>query len=121
MSSYAITGNAADQVGSGESQLPWVGTTDGTPPSPLCAWRMLRRKLAWNGPVKKLNCASSAASEASPIHPRRSSRCGQSVGMETMLARADMRTFSWTLLSKPPGCAGCNSVIIISLRRPTSE
>ena len=32
---------------------------------------------------------------ASPVQPRRSSRCGQSVGTETKLSRCDQSTFEW--------------------------
>src|SRR5690606_17910951 len=36
-----------------------------------------------------------AKASASPVHPRRSSRCGQSVGTETKLSRCDQNTFEW--------------------------
>ena len=57
-------------------------------------------QLARNALLSKSVAAVGANTWTSPVHPIRSSRCGQSVGTERKLPRIDQTTFSWSRFSR---------------------
>src|SRR6478735_5352039 len=71
------------------------GTTDGTPITGSWSNARSRNQLAQNDCASNRVQAVDAKACASPVQPRRSSRCGQSVGTETKLSRCDQNTFEW--------------------------
>ena len=75
------------------------GTTLGTPPASVWSASRSLSQLCQNDSACISVEAVAANACASPVHPRRSSRCGQSVGTETKLSRCDQNTFSWNLSS----------------------
>ncbi len=76
------------------------GTTLGTPSSSSWSSSRSRSQLCQNASDSTSVQAVGANACASPVHPRRSSRWGQSVGSETKLPRSDHRTFSCSLFSR---------------------
>ena len=71
------------------------GTTDATPPSSV--WSSSRSRSQDSQKLSESNRVDAVAANAcaSPVQPRRSSRCGQSVGNETKLSRCDHMTLLW--------------------------
>ena len=72
------------------------GTTAATAPS--ASWSISRSRShdIQNDSTSKRVLAVGAKAWASPVQPRRSSRCGQSVGNDTKLSRCDQATLEWS-------------------------
>ena len=72
------------------------GTTAATAPS--ASWSISRSRShdIQNDSTSKRVLAVGAKAWASPVQPRRSSRCGQSVGNDTKLSRCDHATLEWS-------------------------
>src|SRR5690242_17002759 len=77
-----------------------LGTTKGT--APLGSWSAATSPshFAKKPETSMLNAAVGANTCASPVQPKRSSRCGQSVGTSTKSPRCDQMVFSTSRLTR---------------------
>ncbi len=73
---------------------------EGTPSSSSWSSARSRSQLAQKACESNSVEPVAANAWASPVQPRRSSRCGQSVGTDTKLSRCDQTTFSWRRSSR---------------------
>lgn len=75
------------------------GTTEATAPSSAWSSSTSRNHDNQNAWASTRVFAVAANACASPVHPRRSSRCGQSVGTDRKFPRNDHTTLLWNRLS----------------------
>src|SRR3984957_12924351 len=97
---YGTNTPASPQPGApGWSLLPSIrsGEIFENAPSAVCASGTSSMNLCENASISKLYEPVRQNAPASPIHPMRSSRCGQSVGIERKLPRCPHRP-SWLIL-----------------------
>ena len=80
-----------------------TGTNHGTVPSGSCSAARSRSHPVSIPDASKRKDAVGAKTWMSPVQPRRSSRCGQSVGMSTKLPRMPHTTFSCRRFSERVG------------------
>ena len=85
---------ASPHAAAGRAMPMTSGTTNGTVPSAACSSARSRSHESRNPRTSYRKAAVGAKTWMSPVQPKRSSRCGQSVGIETTLPRRLHTTLS---------------------------